>query len=234
VGESTPERPNRPASGRVPLAPVHTARGAHSAQARPGGADQGGATLTGIQKRHGFRDGEPLGRDALPPRAPLPSHGVRLGGLRRRDAGGERPLSRGHACCLLPPCGVCGAHSTGWGAPARGARHHPCRRLRAPGRAPPTRCKRAAPLQGWAAGASSTCHADLLASGARGVHGLAHSAEAPPETRPHTRVVVVCVEYVSRTLAASWQLCRKCNRAPLRGPGLGMDDLSIGLSYPCL
>src|SRR5215510_10029412 len=89
-----------------------------------------------------------------------------------------------------------------WGA-APGDRHHPFICLRHTGGAPPTRFKRDAHLQGCAAGTSSTCHAGLLASGAKGVHGTAHSGEGPPETRHHTRGAVVFVEYWSRTLSAS-------------------------------
>src|SRR5712692_11255427 len=92
----------------------------------------------------------------------------------------------------------------------------------------PTRFKRDAHLQGCAAGAYSTCHAGLLASVARGFHGAAHSGEVPPETRHHTQVAVVFVECSSRTLPKSWQLCRKCTNAPLRGARQGFLIFLLG------
>ena len=102
-----------------------------------------------------------------------------------------------------------------WGR-ATGDGHHQFIRLHHTGRAHPARLKRDTPFQGYAAGVSSTCHAGLLAPEARGVHGVAHFGVVPRESRPRTRGAVVFVEYLSRTLSASWQLCRKCNRAPLR------------------
>src|SRR2546427_7788813 len=77
-----------------------------------------------------------------------------------------------------------------------------------------TRFKREANLQSW--DGCSTCHDGLLAA------VTFASQEAPPsgvvllETRHHSRVVVGSVEYSSRTLPKSWQLCRKCNHRPLR------------------
>src|SRR5262249_42819593 len=84
-------------------------------------AHQGGSTIAFIQKLHGFRDGEIIGRDALPQRDHLTRDGVRLGLLLRRYAGVDRHLYRVHECCLLPTCCVCGARSAGGGVPARGA-----------------------------------------------------------------------------------------------------------------
>src|SRR5262249_24559109 len=112
--------------------------------------------------------------------------------------------------CVLPPsyllrlrCALARLWcASPWGG-APGDRHPPFIRLRHPGWAPPTRFNCAAHLHGCAAGASSTCHVGLLPSGARGVHGTAHSREVPPETPHHTQVAVGCVEYSSRTLSAS-------------------------------
>src|SRR5262249_59910948 len=68
------------------------------------------STIAFIQKLHGFRDGETIGRDALPQRGHLTRDGVRLGLLLRRHAGVDCYLYRVHECCLLPTCCVCGAH----------------------------------------------------------------------------------------------------------------------------
>src|SRR5215510_3300029 len=89
------------------------------------------------------------------------------------------------------------------GGGATGDRHHPFIRLRHTGRAPPSRFQRDAHRQGYAAGVCSTCHAGLLAPGARGVHGPAHSEAVPPETHHHSRGAVGFVAYWSRTLSAS-------------------------------
>src|SRR6266851_1947136 len=83
--------------------------------------------------------------------------------------------------------------------------HHP------PG-ADTTRCKRDANLQGW--NACSTCHDGLLAVVTSASQGAVLSGAVPPETRHHSRVVVVSVEYSSRTLPRCWQLCRKCTLTP--------------------
>ena len=60
----------------------------------------------------------------------------------------------------------------------------------------------------------STCHDGLLAA----VMGAAPGGSPPgaglPETRPHSRVVVVRVEYSSKTLAPCLPLCRKCSEPP--------------------
>src|SRR2546425_5836556 len=86
--------------------------------------------------------------------------------------------------------------------------HHP------PG-ADTTRFKREANLQCW--NACSTCHDGLLAVVTSASQGAVLSGAVPPETRHHSRVVVVSVEYSSRTLPRCWQLCRKCKHAPLWG-----------------
>src|SRR5712671_4679870 len=99
--------------------------------------------------------------------------------------------------------------------------HHPFIRLYHTGRAHPARLKGDAHLQGGAAGASSTCHDGLLAPVARGFHGVALSGVVPPETRPRSWGAVVSVEYSSRTLPKSWQLCRKCKYTPLWCSGQG-------------
>src|SRR5215831_5634415 len=76
-----------------------------------------------------------------------------------------------------------------------------------------TRFKRDANLQCW--NACSTCHDGLLAVVTSASQGAVLSGAVPPETRHHSRVVVVSVEYSSRTLPRCWQLCRKCNYAAL-------------------
>src|SRR5712692_39824 len=48
-----------------------------------------------------------------------------------------------------------------------------------------------------------------------------------PETRPHSRVVVVRVEYSSKTLAPCLPLCRKCNDSALWCPTMGLVVLPI-------
>src|SRR5262249_45488793 len=60
--------------------------------------------------------------DALPQRDHLARDGVRLSLLLRRYAGVDRHLDRVHEGCLLPTGCVCGVHSPGCGAPARGVR----------------------------------------------------------------------------------------------------------------
>src|SRR5262249_45577442 len=85
--------------------------------------------------------------------------------------------------------------------------HHP------PG-ADTTRFKRDANLQCW--NACSTCHDGLLAVVTSASQGAVLSGAVPPETRHHSRVVVVSVEYSSRTLPRCWQLCRKCTDTALR------------------
>jgi len=113
-----------------------------------------------------------------------------------------------------------------WGK-AAGDGHHPLIRLRHTGRAYPTRLKCDAHLQGWAAGASATCHAGLLVPVAKGLHGTACSGAVPPETHHHTQVAVVFVECSSKTLPACWQLCRKCNDTPLWCAGQGCLPFSL-------
>src|SRR2546429_2891596 len=71
-----------------------------------------------------------------------------------------------------------------------------------------TRLQRDANLQCWHA--CSTCHNGLLAVVTSASQGAVLSGAVPPETRHHSRVVVVSVEYSSRTLPRCWQLCRKC------------------------
>src|SRR5262249_14413522 len=62
--------------------------------------------------------------------------------------------------------------------------------------------------------ACSTCHDGLLAVVTSASQGAVLSGAVPPETRHHSRVVVVSVEYSSRTLPRCWQLCRKCTLTP--------------------
>ena len=81
--------------------------------------------------------------------------------------------------------------------------HHP------PG-ADTTRFKRDANFQCW--NACSTCHDGLLAVVTSASQGAVLSGAVPPETRHHSQVVVVSVEYSSRTLPRCWQLCRKCSQ----------------------
>src|SRR5215471_12970267 len=119
-----------------------------------------------------------------------------------------------------------------WGR-AMGDGHHPFIRLHHTGRAHPARLKRDTHFQGYAAGVSSTCHAGLLAPEARGVHGVAHFGVVPREIRPRTWVAVVFVEYLSRTLSASWQLCRKCNATALWCP-TGCGVIGPLLEVSCL
>ena len=96
--------------------------------------------------------------------------------------------------------------------------HHPCR-------AAMTRFKREANLQGW--DGCSTCHDGLLAA------VTLASREAPPsgvvllETRHHSQVEVVSVEYSSRTLPKSWPLCRKCKDTALWCSGKGFVNTSL-------
>src|SRR6266852_9296424 len=87
--------------------------------------------------------------------------------------------------------------------------HHP------PG-ADTTRCKRDANFQCW--NACSTCHDGLLAVVTSASQGAVLSGAVPPETRHHSQVVVVSVEYSSRTLPRCWQLCRKCTHSSLWRP----------------
>src|SRR5882672_6061180 len=77
-----------------------------------------------------------------------------------------------------------------------------------------TRFKREANLQDW--DGCSTCHDGLLAAVTSASQEAAPSGVGPPETRHHSQVEVVSVEYLSRTLPKSWQLCRKCKHRPLR------------------
>ena len=79
-----------------------------------------------------------------------------------------------------------------------------------------TRCKREANLQGW--DGCSTCHDGLLAAVTSASQEAAPSGVGPPETRHHSQVEVVSVEYSSRTLPKSWQLCRKCKYSSLWRP----------------
>ena len=75
------------------------------------------------------------------------------------------------------------------------------------------RFKREANLQGW--DGCSTRHDGLLAAVTSASQEAAPSGVGPPETRHHSQVEVVSVEYSSRTLPKSWQLCRKCNDSTL-------------------
>src|SRR5262245_15226491 len=77
-----------------------------------------------------------------------------------------------------------------------------------------TRFKRETNLQGR--NGRSTCHDGLLAAVTFASQEAAPSGVALPETRPHSWVVVVSVEYASRTLPRCWQRCRKCNFAHVR------------------
>jgi hypothetical protein len=99
----------------------------------------------------------------------------------------------------------------GGGAAPEG--NHLCIGLHHPPGADTTRCKREANFQCWHA--CSTCHDGLLAVVTSASQGAVLSGAVPPETRHHSQVVVVSVEYSSRTLPRCWQLCRKCNNAPL-------------------
>src|SRR5262245_45564631 len=79
-----------------------------------------------------------------------------------------------------------------------------------------TRFKRDANLQCW--NACSTCHDGLLAVVTSASQGAGLSGAVPPETRHHSRVVVVSVEYSSRTLPRCWQLPTKYSPAWRRTP----------------
>src|SRR6266699_2380081 len=79
-----------------------------------------------------------------------------------------------------------------------------------------TRFKRETNLQGW--DGCSTRHDGLLAAVMSDSQEAAPSGVGPPETRHHSQVEVVSVEYSSRTLPKSWQLCRKCSNSALWGP----------------
>jgi hypothetical protein len=96
--------------------------------------------------------------------------------------------------------------------------HHP------PGAAT-TRGKREANCQGWHA--CSTCHDGLLAVVTSASQGAVLSGAVPPDTRPHSQVVVVSVEYSSQTLPACWQLCRKCTNAALGQAGHRGESLAV-------
>ena len=76
-----------------------------------------------------------------------------------------------------------------------------------------TRFKRETNLQGW--DGCSTRHDGLLAAVMSDSQEAAPSGVGPPETRHHSQVEVVSVEYSSRTLPKSWQLCRKCTDTTL-------------------
>src|SRR2546426_5300795 len=78
-----------------------------------------------------------------------------------------------------------------------------------------TRFKRETNLQGW--DGCSTRHDGLLAAVMSDSQEAAPSGVGPPETRHHSQVELVSVEYSSRTLPKSWQLCRKCTDTSLRG-----------------
>ncbi len=93
-----------------------------------------------------------------------------------------------------------------------------------------TRFKRETNLQGW--DGCSTRHDGLLAAVTSDSQEAAPSGVGPPETRHHSQVEVVSVEYSSRTLPKSWQLCRKCNDATLRCAGQGFFKLSP-VHHPC-
>src|SRR5439155_16250843 len=88
-----------------------------------------------------------------------------------------------------------------------------------------TRFKREANLQGW--DGCSTRHDGLLAAVTSASQEAAPSGVGPPETRHHSQVEVVSVEYSSRTLPKSWQLCRKCNDSALWCPTMGLVVLPI-------
>src|SRR5207247_8750490 len=84
------------------------------------------------------------------------------------------------------------------------------------GRADMTRFKHDANLPRGETWACSTCHDGLLATVMGAAPGGNPSGAGLPKIRPHSRVVVVRVEYSSRTLAPCLQLCRKCSDATLR------------------
>src|SRR2546428_8960041 len=90
-----------------------------------------------------------------------------------------------------------------------------------------TRRKRDANLQCWHA--CSTCHDGLLAVVTSASQGAVLSGAVPPETRHHSRVVVVSVEYSSRTLPRCWQLCRKCT---FTAPFQCLPPLCLGYLVP--
>src|SRR5438093_5861267 len=83
-----------------------------------------------------------------------------------------------------------------------------------------TRFKRETNLQGW--DGCSTRHDGLLAAVMSDSQEAAPSGVGPPETRHHSQVEVVSVEYSSRTLPKSWQLPTKCKNASLWGSGQGL------------
>src|SRR5512132_2258073 len=92
-----------------------------------------------------------------------------------------------------------------------------------------TRFKRDANLQCWHA--CSTCHDGLLAVVPSASQGAVLSGVELPETHHHTRVAVVFVECSSSTLPGCWQLCRKCNCAPLRGPGHWVEHRAVCVQH---
>src|SRR4029450_3896240 len=110
----------------------------------------------------------------------------------------------------------------GWAAPEG---HHLFIGLHHPLGADTTRCKRDANLQGWKA--CSTCHDGLLAVVTSPPQGAVLSGAVPPETRHHSRVVVVSMEYSSSTLPRCWQLCRKCNDSALWCPAVRLLVLPV-------
>ena len=85
------------------------------------------------------------------------------------------------------------------------------------GRADTSRFKRDANLPRGETWAGSTCHDGLLAAVMGAPSGASPSGAGLLEIRPHSRVVVVRVEYSSRTLAPCLPLCRKCKDPSLRG-----------------
>src|SRR4030095_3120811 len=111
----------------------------------------------------------------------------------------------------------------GGGAAPEG--NHLFRGLHHPLGADTTRFKRDANLQCW--NACSTCHDGLLAVVTSASQGAVLSGAVPPATRHHSRVVVVSVEYSSRTLPRCWQLCRKCTNAALWCSGEGILKVSF-------
>ena len=93
-----------------------------------------------------------------------------------------------------------------------------------------TRFKRETNLQGR--NGCSTCHDGLLAAVTFASQEAAPSGVALPETRHHSWVVVVSVEYSSRTLPRCWQLCRKCTNSPLGCSCKGLFIFPL-VHYPC-
>src|SRR6266850_2080653 len=131
-----------------------------------------------------------------------PAHRLRLG-LSSCSVSPSYTLGR---CCPLLRAEV----GPGAGGPAP-EWHHLLIGLYHTGRADTTRFKRDANLPRGETWACSTCHDGLLAAVMEAAPGGSPSGAGLPEIRPHSRVVVVRVEYSSKTLAPGLPLCRKCN-----------------------